>query len=40
MRITTPTRPIAPISVQGDFTGGGYPGQESRDHTTRWSFGT
>ncbi|MGA2046198.1 MAG: carboxypeptidase regulatory-like domain-containing protein [Terracidiphilus sp.] len=23
------------IGVQGDFTGGGYSGQESRDHTTR-----
>ena len=26
------------ISVQGDFTGGGYPGQQSRDHTTRLEF--
>jgi hypothetical protein len=26
------------ISVQGDFTGGGYPGQESRDHATRLEF--
>jgi hypothetical protein len=26
------------ISVQGDFTGGGYAGQESRDHTTRLEF--
>ena len=26
------------ISVQGDFTGGGFSGQESRDHTTRLEF--
>jgi hypothetical protein len=26
------------ISVQGDFTGGGFPGQTSRDHTTRLEF--
>jgi hypothetical protein len=26
------------INVQGDFTGGGYPGQEYRDHTTRLEF--
>jgi hypothetical protein len=26
------------IGVQGDFTGGGYSGQESRDHTTRLEF--
>jgi hypothetical protein len=26
------------INVTGDFTGGGYPGQESRDHTTRLEF--
>ena len=26
------------INVQGDFTGGGYPGQESRDHATRLEF--
>ena len=26
------------ISVQGDFTGGGYPGQMSLDHTTRLEF--
>jgi len=26
------------ISVQGDFTGGGYSGQESQDHTTRLEF--
>jgi hypothetical protein len=26
------------IGVQGDFTGGGYTGQESRDHTTRLEF--
>ena len=26
------------ISVTGDFTGGGYPSQESRDHTTRLEF--
>jgi hypothetical protein len=26
------------ISVQGDFTGGGYSGQQSRDHTTRLEF--
>ena len=26
------------IGVQGDFTGGGYPSQESRDHTTRLEF--
>lgn len=26
------------IGVQGDFTGGGYPGQQSRDHTTRLEF--
>ena len=26
------------ISVQGDFTGGGYSGQASRDHTTRLEF--
>jgi len=26
------------ISVQGDFTAGGYAGQESRDHTTRFEF--
>ena len=26
------------INVQGDFTGGGYPGQVSRDHATRLEF--
>jgi hypothetical protein len=26
------------IYVQGDFTGGGYPGQQSQDHTTRLEF--
>ena len=26
------------ISVQGDFTGGGFPGQQSRDHATRLEF--
>jgi hypothetical protein len=26
------------ISVSGDFTGGGYSGQQSRDHTTRLEF--
>jgi hypothetical protein len=26
------------IGVQGDFTGGGFQGQESRDHTTRLEF--
>jgi hypothetical protein len=26
------------VNVQGDFTGGGYPGQELRDHTTRLEF--
>lgn len=26
------------INVQGDFTAGGYPGQESQDHTTRLEF--
>lgn len=26
------------INVQGDFTGGGYPGQQSRDHYTRLEF--
>jgi hypothetical protein len=26
------------IGVQGDFTGGGYPGQESQDHATRLEF--
>ena len=26
------------ISVTGDFTGGGYPGQESQDHTTQLEF--
>ncbi|MGA9673244.1 MAG: carboxypeptidase regulatory-like domain-containing protein [Terracidiphilus sp.] len=26
------------INVQGDFTGGGYPGQASRDHATRLEF--
>jgi hypothetical protein len=26
------------VSVQGDFTGGGYSGQESQDHTTRLEY--
>jgi hypothetical protein len=26
------------INVQGDFTGGGYSGQQSLDHTTRLEF--
>ena len=30
-----PDSALPTISVQGDFTGGGYPGQESRDHATR-----
>ncbi len=30
-----PDSTVPTISVQGDFTGGGYPGQESRDHATR-----
>jgi hypothetical protein len=33
-----PDSPARTINVQGDFTGGGYPGQESQDHTTRLEF--
>jgi hypothetical protein len=33
-----PDSPDRTISVQGDFTAGGFSGQESRDHTTRLEF--
>jgi len=33
-----PDSPDRTISVTGDFTGGGFPGQQSLDHTTRLEF--